>query len=49
MYVQGQDMSIVVTQQADKATWNLVTVVKCQDQTATVCGVRLQTVQEMQW
>jgi hypothetical protein len=49
MYVQWQEMSIVETVRADRATRNTSdSVAKCQERTATVCGVGLQTVQEMQ-
>jgi hypothetical protein len=49
MYVPWQGMSIVENWPADRATRNAGdSVAKCQERTATVCGVGLQTVQEMQ-
>jgi hypothetical protein len=49
MYEQWQEMSIVENLRADKATGNKGDIVaKCQERTATVCGVGLQTVQEIQ-
>jgi hypothetical protein len=49
IHVQWQGMSAVEMQGADKGTRNTSdSVAKCQERTANICDIGLQTMQEMQ-